>query len=102
MKKHKKDLIKKLDKIIASYKDLDSTCDQARELGCLEVEGKLFNSIWMAFEGMIDLIDDENRWISWYIWDNECGERGLKAGGLKKIGMKPIKTTKDLAELILS
>lgn len=104
---NKKDkLIKKLDSIISSYKELDEACDKAIEIGCLEPEGKLWNSIWGAFETMLDQIDYEidpssGGWIAWYIWDNECGSKGLSVKFENKKNGKPIRTSEDLAKVIL-
>ena len=84
--------------IVADYKALDAACDAATEAGCLDPNGKLFQSIWDTFERMIDRVDT-NGWIAWFIYDNQCGERGGKAGLTGKA--KPVKTPLDLAKLIV-
>lgn len=102
MKKKKQELISKLDKIVSAYQELDEACDLACEVGCLEVEGKLWAAIWGGFEDMVDLLEPTTGdWISWYIWDNKCGESGRSAKSGKMKELKPIRNTKELAELIL-
>jgi hypothetical protein len=47
---------------------------------------------------MLDLVDTDD-WISWFIWDNECGKKEFEAGYLE---MKKICNIDDLLELINS
>ena len=99
------ELIKKLDKIVNLYQKLISAVDKANEAGCLEIEGPLFNAIFLAFEGMLSTLEDcleASGWIGWYIYENKCGEsqRQAKTANMEKL--KKICNTKDLAEIILS
>lgn len=100
-KTKKQELAAKIEKIVSFYKSLDSACDKARDAGCLDFEGPLNEAIWKAFEGLLDMVDDENQWLSWYIWDNSCGEKGGLAINSKNKRRK-IKTPEDLAWIILS
>jgi len=102
MKKNKKEeLVAKIEKVVEIYKQLDSTCEKAHELGLLDYEGEMHDSIWGAFEGLLDMVDDENHWLAWHIWDNSCGEDGKLVINNKNKGIK-IKTPEDLAWIILS
>jgi hypothetical protein len=100
---NKKELTQILDKILSSYQNLDSACDTAIRIGFLEGGGPFYETLWKTFETMLSVVEKQldTDWISWYIWNNQCGSKGLlaKSGGMKK--MKAIKNTKDLAELIL-
>jgi hypothetical protein len=89
--------LKQLTKLIDEYKDLDEACTAARKAGCLEVEGRLQNSIWSLIETAISFFDPEG-WIMWYILENEYGAKGYDAG--YKGDMKPIKTPEDLLQLM--
>lgn len=83
---------KQLESIISSYKSLDLACDKAREAGCLDINGNLFDAIWRGFDNVIAVVDQDS-WISWYIYDNEMGEKGLIVTvGPKKYKVKTIKT----------
>jgi hypothetical protein len=99
-----KKLTHQLDIILSSYKNLDETCDKAVSLGCLEVDKPLWNAIWYSFQDMLGIVEKQfdTDWISWYIWHNQCGSKGLsaKSGDMKK--MKKIRNVKDLAGLILN
>jgi len=93
------ELTKKIDKIIKSYKRLDDICTTANELGAMDYEGKIFRSIWKSFEDLLGMIDGDY-WISWYIYENNCGKNAMKAGRSGKT--KPIRTSRQLAQLILN
>lgn len=89
--------LEQLTKIIDQYKELSDACTAARKAGCLEIEGKLQNSIWSMVETVISFFDPEG-WIMWYILENEYGAKGYDAG--YKGDMKPIKTPEDLLQLM--
>lgn len=98
-------LIKKLDKIVNLYQKLTSATDKANEAGCLEVEGPLFNAIFLAFEGMLNIIEesfDASDWINWHLYENQCGENQLVAKSSNMPNPQKICNTKDLAKLILN
>jgi hypothetical protein len=88
--------------IVTDYKALDAACDAAIDAGCMDVNGPLFKAIWEAFERMLDRVDS-NGWIAWFIYENQCGERGRIAVVMrngKAIKTRPIKTPLDLAKII--
>lgn len=98
-------LIEKLDKIIYLYQKLTSATNKANEVGCLEIDGQLFNAIFITFEGMLSLIEESSNsldWINWYIYENQCGERQLEAKNSSMQNLQKICNTKDLAKLILN
>ena len=44
-----------------------------------------FSLSLVCFESFLNILDQEG-WISWYIYDNECGKKKLKASyGKKKL-----------------
>jgi hypothetical protein len=99
----KKELINQLDKIVKNYSDLDLIFEKANDLGVFHLEGHFADTVWRSFEGLLEVIEKQldTDWLTWYIYDNSCGENGLSAKGSKEKKMKEIKTTKDLAKLIL-
>ena len=64
----------------------------------------LHEEVWHTFsrytEAVELLVGDAKpySWLSWFIYDNDCGRRGLEAGYNK--GMKPIRTVEQLVRLI--
>jgi len=90
-----------IDKVVNSYEKLDKACNQCIEAGCMDVEGKLFAAIWESFDAMLDCIDNEDMWIHWYVYDNECGKKQYEAKGKNQKKSKQIKCSKDLAKLII-
>jgi hypothetical protein len=88
----------KIDKIVGNYKDLSAACDVAHDAGCLDADGKLFTAIWVTFDVLMDHIDQQE-WLEWYIYDNDCGAEKKEAGYGKLV--RRIKTARDLAKLIV-
>lgn len=86
--------------IITDYRRLDAACDSAMKAGAMDPSGPLHDAIWRSFSGILDRIDVDD-WISWYIYENECGKKAMQAKGCGKRGIMPIKTCRDLARLIV-
>lgn len=99
---NKKERIKrwtyKIDKIVGTYKQITAVCDEARAIGCLDMDGKLYLSIWMMFDVMLDQLD-QGDWLGWYIYENDCGAAKMNAGFDEVVN--PIKNSRDLAKLIV-
>jgi endonuclease IV len=99
MKKNKK--LEDLEKLIESYKKIHDDFDKLYELfGC---GGTLSESVFTMLERYIDLYETHNfnsdiSFITWFIYDNDYGKKGYKAGYGKKL--KPIKTVKDLYNIL--
>jgi len=88
----------KIKKIISNYNNLNEKCSAAEDAGTLDIEGNLFNSIWSTFDAMLEIIDPHD-WISWYIFDNDCGASKMEAGHGDVLN--EITTPRKLAELIV-
>lgn len=89
-----------IDGIITDYRRLNNACDAAIKAGAMDINGPLHEAIWRSFQGMLERIDEDG-WISWFIHDNDCGAKAMKAKGCGKRGMMQIKTTRSLAKLIV-
>ena len=89
-----------VDGIVTDYRRLDNACDAALTAGAMAQSGPLYDAIWRSFSGMLDRLDVDG-WITWFIYENECGEKAMQAKGCGKRGMTPIKTTRHLARLIV-
>jgi hypothetical protein len=68
--------IEELNKILDSYIALKRVIDSAVEVGCLDPDGPIYNTVWKAFEDTVDIVDPYS-WIMWYIYDNDMGEKGM-------------------------
>jgi len=93
-----KDWVKTLETIIKHYKELDEACDKAIDAGCLDPNGPIFQSVWAAYDSLLNIIDKDG-WIAWFIFDNHCGKKEMKAGFDGKLSK--IRTIANLARLIV-
>jgi hypothetical protein len=89
----------KIASLVEDYKQLTACCDAAYDAGALDTDGKLFTAIWSAYDNMLQHIDVAG-WISWYIFDNDCGAKEMKAG--YDGALNAIKTPLDVARLIVT
>ena len=87
----------KITSLVEDYKQLTACCDAAYDAGALDPEGKLCTAIWNTYDNMLQHIDVDG-WISWYIFDNDCGAKAMEAGYGDEINA--IKTPLDLARLL--
>ena len=86
--------------IVTDYRRLDNACDAALKAGAMDPSGPLHDAIWRTFSGMLERIDVDD-WITWFIYENECGKKAMEAKGCGKRGLTPIKTPRHLARLIV-
>jgi len=89
----------KIASLVEDYKQLIACCDAAYDVGVLDTDGKLNTAIWSTYDNMLQYIDVAG-WISWYMFDNACGDNGLKASYVDEI--IAVKTPRDLARLIVN
>ena len=83
---------KRTEKLIDKFQDLFGFSDGVL---CYDT---LFKSEDLIYKLAAQLIGDDQDWLEWYIFENNCGEKGLEAGYDGQ--MKPIKSIDDLLELI--
>jgi hypothetical protein len=89
--------IEQLQSIVDAYTELQQACDQAFDVGMLDVNGKMFSAMWKPFDVTLKLFD-KNEWIAWYLTENDCGKKGYVAGFVDRT--KPITCVSDLHELM--
>lgn len=67
------------------------------------VESPLSDACWKTMDVLIEcvsaLIGDEREWLSWYIWENDCGNKGLEASRPDGT-MAPVSTVADLLAVV--
>lgn len=92
---------KKLEKYIELHKKLNKATEELSGVG-FSPECPLFDSVFaledFATNLLSETIGDDFQFLSWFLYENECGKKGLKAG--KKGKMKKIKTIEDFFWLI--
>ena len=100
----KSERIKLIEEVIARYKELSNLSDTLNDLFGATADCKVLDPVWGAHdsysEAVSKLIGDDFDWLGWYIYENDCGEKGMaaKASSWKK--NRPIKTVKDLEKII--
>lgn len=96
---NKKLTIEELNKILDSYIALKKVMDKAYDAGFMDIDGAFYNTVWKSFEDTVNIIDPDS-WITWYIYDNDMGERGMQV----KIADKEfsVKNRRDLLEVMNS
>ena len=89
-----------IDGIVTDYKRLNNACNAAIKAEAMDPSGPLYDAIWRAFGGLMDRLDQDG-WINWYIYDNDCGKKQMQAKGCGRRGLSPVKTSWHLARLIV-
>ena len=89
-----------MDTIVKDYNALDDACTAAMNAGALSVEGPLFEAIWRSHDTILKHLDVDG-WISWFIYDNDCGQKAHQATASEQKPLKSIRTTRQLATLIV-
>jgi hypothetical protein len=90
----------RIETIVELYGDLLHETEKWIEIGAMDVESRLHAAIFRSFDRMLELIDHEGL-IAWYIFENDCGARGLSASPSGDGEIRAIHTPRDLAELIV-
>lgn len=89
--------LKELEALIDNYKELNKAVDAALAVGCLDPNGKLFDSIYRFIEPTLSIIDPSG-WIEWYVYETKCGVQNTTVWVDGK--SRKIKTIQHLYKLI--
>lgn len=75
-----------LDLVVYYYRALTKQLDALGRIIGSCPESPLSRAIWKTFDAYVEttslLVGDASKsdsWLSWYIWDNECGKRKMEA-----------------------
>jgi len=89
-----------------NYKDIINLYDSLYEMYNCSPESKAVKVIFETFEkytrSVSIIVGDEFDWLEWYIYDNECGKKGLQAKASSWKKERKIKNVKDLLDIIES
>jgi hypothetical protein len=88
--------------IVTQYKELSAQTEGfSKFIG--SIDGPFFDAIWKPFDSyaalVSDTIEDDNEFVQWFIWDNDCGKRAFKVTFKNGKSIK-VKTVKDLIKVI--
>jgi hypothetical protein len=89
--------LKQLQRILEHRRKVEKIFRDAEKVGIIDINGPLFNTVWHAIESVTSVVDPYG-WIDWYVYENEYGDRELKATINNKIFK--VKSAKDLLALI--
>ena len=96
------DKVKQINTLVSSYRKLDSVLDSLNASVGLDLDSPLFTVSWATFQLALTttatLIGDKAEWLDWYIYENDCGDKGYEAG--PKEAMRSIRSVEDLLWLI--
>lgn len=88
----------KIERIVKDYKHLTACCNACFDAGVLDIDGNFYQSIWKTHDGLLEMIDKFD-WLSWYLYENNCGAEKMEAGYDGKLN--EITTPRQLAKLIV-
>ncbi len=99
-KQRVEDWVSKITPIVEKYRELDAFCDDAIDKGFLTSDNRLYGLIWEMFDTFLNSFDEYDL-ISWYIFDNRCGEEEKDLSIVMGGETRKIKTIKQLAKVIV-
>jgi len=65
-----------------------------------EVLGAMWNTHDKLVALTVEILDDKDKWIDWYLWENEAGKRKFEAKAASWPHQRQIKNLDDLIDLI--
>jgi hypothetical protein len=86
--------------VARDYKRLDGACEAALKAGAMGFDGPLYEAVWAGWANMLRRYDATG-WMQWFVFENECGARGLAAQGCRDKSMRPVRTARQLARIIV-
>ena len=89
--------LKQLQKILEHRRKVEKIFRDAEKVGIIDINGPLFNTVWHAIESITSVVDPYG-WIDWFVYENEYGDKELKATANNKTFK--VKSAKDLLALI--
>jgi hypothetical protein len=91
-----------VEKFIKIYKQKELLIDKLQELFGFTDRVMLYDTLFamedLSIELVEEIVDDKGKWIEWFVYENDCGEKEHEAG--RRDNLKKIKTVDDLLELI--
>lgn len=103
MKISKSKISQQVQEAISRYKNLSLVWYGFEKVTGAAIDSPLGTQVWELFDLYLDgvslSIGDDDQWLAWYIFDDNCGEKGLTIK--HKCGMKrKIESVEDLVAVI--
>ena len=100
----RKEIKKKIEEVLKYHTELDAQWAVLEKTLGIDTSVGLANLSWEIFDRYTDCVSreigDEDQHLSWFLWDNLRGERGLTASNRQGKKMATIESVDDLVELI--
>ena len=100
----RKEIKKKIEEVLKYHTELDSKWEVLEKVLGVDTSVGIANVSWSLFDEYTKAIEreigDVDQYLSWYLWDNLRGERGLAASSGPTVKKVVIKSVDDLVELI--
>lgn len=98
----KKEKVKLIKDLIKHYQELTANFDQIDKLFGADYDSNFFTAFWKAFDSYVELVQDtvgdHFQWVSWFIYDNQCGKANMTC--ILNGNNCKVKTVEKLVELI--
>jgi len=73
-----------LKSVVQRYRKLKGVTEQFNALAGATSDSPLLLAAWEVFDAYVDQVSekigDKADWLTWFIWENECGARGFEVG----------------------
>lgn len=93
-----------LEECLKEFKQVQASCAAIEALFGKDHEGRIQTHLYGLFESYSRLVSiqvgDDNKWLDWFIWDNDCGKKAMKAKDSSWKKARKIRTVKDLEAII--
>lgn len=80
---NQKELESQIRQFVTRFKELDQIWNDFEKSSGANIEGPLGLALWKTFDAYTtefsERIDDNGRWVEWFIYENRCGEAKLTA-----------------------
>jgi len=97
-----------IQRVVVARLALDAQLHALGDLVGSPIGSPLWDVVEKTFDALLDTTatligdtgapDGHGNWLSWWVWDNDCGQAGLAAG--YDGNLRPIKTPDDLLDMI--
>lgn len=99
---NRKEKIAEVVRVVKLVRDVDAAYDATKAgIGC-DIEAPLWQAVFAMQAELIKqaakLIGDQYDWLDWFVYENDCGTKGLEAGFERKL--RKIRTPADIVRLI--
>ncbi len=93
-----------LEEWLKEFQRVEAACAAIEALFGKDHEGRIQAHLHGLFESYSRLVavqvGDDQKWLDWFIWDNDCGRSGKEATALSWKKLRKIRTVKDLEAII--